>query len=248
MSARRFLLIPTVVLAMTFLACNLSAPAVAPDVDAVATLELSATLTPTPVVATLPPVPSSTPTLTPTLTPSPTPYGCEQPPDDMTRVKVGTGMILSQRTVWMLEHAQQLYGGPLDFMKAITQGSYSPGLSASFGTHDGGGAVDISVRDPSDWSHIYYEDMDLIILSLRRAGFAAWLRKQGDLYDNSPIHIHAIAVGDPELSPAAQEQLTGSAAYFRGFNGLPVDPPIADDFGGPIICPWMIEMGYSDLR
>jgi hypothetical protein len=157
-------------------------------------------------------------------------------------------MILNQRTVGMLEHAQQLYGGPVDFMKAVTQGSYHAGVSASFGTHDGGGAVDLSVRDPNDWNHIVYEDMDLIIQSLRRAGFAAWLRETGDLYEDSPIHIHAIAIGDPDLSEAAHIQLTGVEGYFRGFNGLPVDPPLPDTHGGPIICPWMIEMGYTDLR
>ncbi|MBN1311651.1 MAG: hypothetical protein JXB30_09545 [Anaerolineae bacterium] len=213
--------------------------------------DLIHTVTPSAVIATLPAVPSATSTLTLTLIPTftPTPYGCERPPDDMTRVKVKEDMILNQRTVWMLMHAQQLYGeGSYDYMKVITQGSYSPGVSASFGTHDGGGAVDLSARDPADWNHILYEEMDMIILSLRRAGFAAWLREQGDLYANSPIHIHAIAVGDPELSEAAREQLTGPAGYFRGFNGLPVDPPIPDNFGGPIICPWMIEMGYSDLQ
>lgn len=206
------------------------------------------TTTKTPVVATLSPAPSSTSTPTLTLTPSPTPFGCEQPPDDMTRVKVGDGMVLNRRTVLMLEHAQQLYGGSFELMKAITQGSYHSGVSASFGTHDGGGAVDLSVRDPNDWNHIVYEDMDAIIQSMRQAGFAAWVREIGDLYTDSPIHIHAIAIGDPDLSEAARTQLTGVEGYFRGFNGLPVDPPLPDTHGGPIICPWMIEMGYSDLR
>lgn len=208
----------------------------------------SSTATPTPVIATLTAAPSSTPTPTLTPTSSPTPFGCEHPPDDLTKVRAGDGMLLNQRTVWMLQHAQQLYGGTVDFMKAVTQGSYHAGVSASFGTHDGGGAVDLSVRDPNDWNHVVYEDMDLIILSLRRAGFAAWLRETGDLYENSPIHIHAIAIGDPDLSQAARDQLTGVEGYFRGFNGLPVDPPLPDTHGGPILCPWMIEMGYTDLR
>lgn len=242
--------IAVAVVGMLVLACNL--PGVMPPVQ-VEPLSLiqatpSPTFTPTPVIASLMPAPSSTPTSTLTATPSPTPFGCQRPPDDTTRVRVGEGMLLNQRTVWMLQHAQQLYGGSVDFMKAITQGSYHAGVSASFGTHDGGGAVDLSVRDPNDWNHVVYEEMDLIIHSLRRAGFAAWLRDTGDLYANSPVHIHAIAIGDPDLSEAASTQLMGVEGYFRGFNGLPVDPPIADNYGGPIVCPWMIEMGYSELE
>ena len=162
--------------------------------------------------------PASTPTATrtvtpfPTVTPSPisTPqaaaYVCQRPPDDYMRVSIREH-VLNQRTVSMLLTAQQLYGGPHDFMLAITQGSYTPGLSASFGTHDGGGAVDLSVRDLGDWFHILYEDMDAIILALRQAGFAAWVRDEGALYAGSPIHIHAIAIGDADLSQAAQDQL-----------------------------------------
>jgi hypothetical protein len=33
------------------------------------------------------------------------------------------------------------------------------------------------------------------------------------------MHIHAIAIGDSDLSPAAQEQLTGPAGYLRGYDG-----------------------------
>jgi len=35
-------------------------------------------------------------------------------------------------------------------------------------------------------------------------------------------HIHAIAIGDQELSAAANEQLVGESGYFRGYDGLPV--------------------------
>lgn len=201
----------------------------------------SPTFTPT----VLPPTATATPSQTPS--PTATPYGCERPPDDYTLVTVGE-FTLNQRTLWMLQRAQQLYGGSHDFIRAITQGSYSPGVSASFGTHDGGGAVDLSVRDLNDWHHILYEDMDAIVLALRQAGFAAWVRQPDVLYAGSPIHIHAIAIGDAHLSQAAQDQLTGPAGYFRGFNGLPVDPPQPDEYGGPYICPWMIEIGYNDLR
>jgi hypothetical protein len=74
------------------------------------------------------------------------------------------------------------------------------------------------------------------------------VREPDELYAGSPIHIHAIGVGDRDLSEAAQRQLTGPEGYFRGFNGLPLDPPAPDQWGEPILCPWMIEMGYQDLR
>jgi hypothetical protein len=165
----------------------------------------------------------------------------------MTRVALPGGYVLNQRTVSMLEQAQTLYGGTHDLLLAVTQGSYHTGVDASFGTHDGGGAVDLSLRDLQNFHHILTEEEDVLILALREAGFAAWVREQGVLYPDSPIHIHAIAVGDPELSPAAEDQLTGTVGYFRGMNGLP-DTPLPDAHGGPIVCPWMEALGYHDLR
>jgi hypothetical protein len=209
----------------------------------------TATSTPSPSpTPTLTPTPTDTPTLTPTLTPTATPLGCLQPPNDYTRVVVSPGIELNRRTLAMLEHAQALYGGPHNLLLAVTQGSYNPGEVASFGTHDGGGALDLSVLDLATASRVLTEEIDPILRALRRAGFAAWLRAQGELYPGSPIHIHAIAIGDAELSPAAARQLTGPEGYFRGFNGIPVDPPLPDLYGGPDLCPWMLEMGYADVR
>jgi hypothetical protein len=243
---------PIILAALLALACNLPVIAAregapgSPN-DQPAAIEPSAT--PSPIWATAtPPAPTitATPTATPseTPTPAPTPYGCLRPPDDYTRVVID-GMTFNQRTLWMLDRAQMLYGGPHDFRRALTQGSYNPGeVSASFGTHDGGGALDLSVRDLTNWNNVLYDEFDAIILALRQAGFAAWVREVGVLYENSPIHIHAIAIGDAELSEAAQGQLTGPAGYFYGYNGLPVDPPLPDEYGGPYVCPWMVEMGY----
>ena len=193
-------------------------------------------------------LPSPTATLPPSSTPEP--IGCQQPPDDYTRVKVN-GSILNQRTLAMLVHAQELYGGELEITgHAITQGSYTNDVSASFGTHEGGGAVDLSVLRRGTYT-VLWDDIEPLIHALRLAGFAAWLREYGELYPNSPIHIHAIAIGDKELSPAAQDQLTGPAGYFRGYDGLPVPKhgtPKSDRYGGPILCQWMIDLGYQDLR
>ena len=205
----------------------------------------------------IPPTASETPSPTPTwtLVPSPTstpePLGCQKPPEDYTRVEVNSGQIINQRTLAMLSHAKELYGGELDITGyAITQGSYSDALSASFGTHSGGGAVDLSVLREGTYT-VLWEDINPLLHALRVAGFAAWLREYGELHTDSPIHIHAIAIGDAELSPAAAEQLTGEAGYFRGYSGLPVAMYGAltpDRYGGPILCQWMIDLGYRDFR
>lgn len=161
------------------------------------------------------------------------------------------GWTLNQRTLAMLAHAQELYGGELELTgHAITQGSYHDNGAASFGTHLGGGAVDLSVMRRGTYT-VLWDEVESLIHALRVAGFAAWLREYGELYADSPIHIHAIAIGDQELSVAATEQLTGDAGYFRGYTGLPVGmygPPAPDRYGGPILCQWMIDLGYQDLR
>jgi hypothetical protein len=191
---------------------------------------------------------SATPIPLPTSTPEP--MGCLKPPDDYTRIEIN-GWTVNQRTLAMLTHAQQLYGGELEIAgHGLTQGSYHDNGSASFGTHLGGGAVDLSVMRRGTYT-VLWEDVEPLIHALRVAGFAAWLREYGELYTDSPIHIHAIAIGDHELSPAAEEQLTGSAGYFWGYSGLPVEmygPPTLDRYGGPILCQWMIDLDYHDLR
>ena len=172
---------------------------------------------------------------------------CPRPPDDYARVEVN-GELLNARTVWLLTRATALYDGPGDLLR-VTQGGYTEGQATSFGTHAGGGAVDISIRNPANPAEILWDEADAMVLALRRAGFAAWYRAPGDLGPGSPAHIHAIAVGDRELSPAAIEQLTGTSGYFRGLDGLPAEygGPHPDRHGGPILCAWMIDLGYSEL-
>ncbi len=193
--------------------------------------------------------PTSIPaTRTPAATSFVEPVGCLRPPDDYTRITIGNA-VLNQRTFWMLQRAQELYGGTIPITGAgITQGSYNPGgVSASFGTHDGGGAVDLTVRNiPYDWS-IKWEDIPHMIDALRLAGFAAFYR---DEREGLPPHIHAIAIGDAELSPAAAEQLTGFYGYFRGYDGYPRDNgvPLTPRYGSVVICQWMLDMGYRDMR
>lgn len=203
-------------------------------------------VTDTQTLPTLTPTPTASPSVTPTLEP----LGCQKPLEDYTRVEVN-GQILNQRTLAMLAHAQELYGGEQELTGyAITQGSYTAGVSASFGTHAGGGAVDLSILRRDTYT-VLWDDVDPLLRALRTAGFAAWLREPDELYAGSPIHIHAIAIGDQELSVAAEEQLTGAAGYFRGYSGLPFaadSVPTPDRYGGPIFCQWMFDLGYRDLR
>lgn len=197
--------------------------------------------------ASLTPFPTITPTHTPVVTNMPE-GACVRPPENYERVNIGAA-VLNQRTYWMLQQAQALYGGTIPITGAgITQGSYNPGgVTASFGTHDGGGVVDLTVRNiPYDYS-IKWDDLPRLIEALRLAGFAAFYR---DEREGLSPHIHAIAIGDTELSPAAAEQLTGYYGYFRGFDGYPREDGIPREsyYGELIICQWMLEMGYRDMR
>lgn len=208
-------------------------------------------------------IPSSThtPTAIPQpikITPSPTPTEviisisgnnvlCLQPSENYDRLEMN-GHIINQRTYEMLAYAQTLYDGEIDLTgDAITQGSYTNAVEASFGTHAGGGAVDISVMAQGTYV-ILYGEIPNLIHALRVAGFAAWYRDFNELYEVSPPHIHAIAIGDRELSITAREQLAGPFGYFWGYNGLPTEDklPIRDPHGGPIVCDWMIEKGYPN--
>lgn len=115
------------------------------------------------------------------------------------------GRTVNRRTADMLALAARWAGVTI----SLTQGSYNAGgVSASAGTHDGGGAVDINVNN---WSS---STRAKVVLALRKAGFAAWLRTpaQGFAY-----HIHAIAIGDVEASRGAKNQVQ---SYFNGRNGL----------------------------
>ena len=121
------------------------------------------------------------------------------------------GEVLNKRTADMLKRAEQRLGYDLN----VVQGSYNQGgVSASAGTHDGGGAVDISVRNLTN------KQKKAAVHTLREVGFAAWYRdsSQGPWSD----HIHAIAIGDPEMSAGAASQVR---AYFAGLNGLASQGP-----------------------
>lgn len=130
------------------------------------------------------------------------------PPEDYRRVDF-RGATVSVRTRALLERAEALsarLGGPSRF--SLSQGSYHPGYSKSGHTHDRGGAVDVRVDGKSR------EQQLSMVKALRSAGFAAWLRGPAD---GMAPHIHAVALGDRELSPAARHQVD---EYGDGGDGL----------------------------
>jgi hypothetical protein len=241
-------------LALVFLAA--CAPPRQPDRLPTLTVTLTSTVQPTVTRVTVTPK-SSTPTPLPTatFTPLPSPtlnatprLACQKPPDDYQRVTIGKQTI-NARTLWMLQLAQALYQGRGDPLN-VTQGSYVDAVAASFGTHAGGGAVDISVRVKDHPDRLLdANEMAELVIALRQAGFAAWARLPGDLSPATATHIHAIAVGDRELSEAARRQLDGPEGYFRGLNGIPPEngSPQPDRDGGPIECEWMKDLGFHAL-
>lgn len=116
------------------------------------------------------------------------------------------GKTFNTRTAAMLSEAQRLSGVKL----SVTQGSYNAGgVSASAGTHDGGGAGDLSVKG------LTATQRTNIVTAMRRVGFAAWYRtpSQGPW----AAHIHFEAISDTDLSVGAQHQV---GDYCLGLNGL----------------------------
>jgi peptidoglycan hydrolase-like protein with peptidoglycan-binding domain len=114
------------------------------------------------------------------------------------------GRQVNTRTADMLRAAD----ATLSWSLTLTQGSYTSANSGSAGTHDGGGVVDIGVSSMTTTQRWQ------TVRALRTVGFAAWLRtpEQGFAY-----HIHAAAVSDPDMAPAARDQIHD---YYFGRNGL----------------------------
>ncbi|MFI6133676.1 peptidoglycan-binding protein [Micromonospora sp. NPDC051141] len=139
------------------------------------------------------------------------------------------GVQVNTRTRSMLLEAERLLGRQL----GLTQGSYNTGVGASAGTHDGGGALDISVSGLSSATRTD------VLRRLRTVGFAAWYRTpdQGDW----GYHIHAIALADTDQSTGAQNQ---AGDYYLGRNGLANRAP--DD--GPVVSPKRTWEEYQRAR
>lgn len=131
--------------------------------------------------------------------------------NDGSRTDSYGGKRVNTRTKNMLQAADNLLPR---WNFSLVQGSYNPGgVSASAGTHDGGGVVDVSVAGLSTTQR--WEE----VKALRTVGFAAWLRTP---VEGFAYHIHAVAISDPDLwskdgSHTARDQVCD---YWRGRNGL----------------------------
>lgn len=113
----------------------------------------------------------------------------------------GTPKKVDWKTRAALEEAERR----LDYPLTIVQGSYNAGgVSASAGTHDGGGVVDLLAWD---WQRK--------VRVLRAIGFAAWYRPA--IPGLWGAHIHAVLIDHGRLAPSAARQVT---AYRSGRDGL----------------------------
>lgn len=124
------------------------------------------------------------------------------------------GVTLNGRTIEMVNQAERWakqHGVPGGW--PLFQGSYHSGTSASAGTHDGGGALDMNTAGLSA------KQIRTVVEAMRRAGFAAWHRAAPAWADD---HIHAIAIGDRDLSSGARSQVR---EYFAGGDGLTGSAP-----------------------
>lgn len=110
------------------------------------------------------------------------------------------GKVVDKFTDSQLTKAEKKLGYEL----TIIQGSYNSGVAASAGTHDGGGAVDLS---PYDWKRK--------CRVLRKLGFAAWHRPTLPGVWNE--HIHAIQYDNAKLSSGAVSQ---KYQYYNHTDGL----------------------------
>lgn len=139
---------------------------------------------------------------------------------------------INMRTKVMLQNAERyLKQLGVNHKFTIVQGSYNKGVTASGGTHDRGGALDISIRRNG---RVPSRSVQLkMVKALRMAGFAAWSRGVGN--DSFSPHIHAIAIGDRQLSSQARAQVR---AFFNGRNGLSGNGRDADRAIGRPIPSW----------
>jgi len=114
---------------------------------------------------------------------------------------------LDDRTAKMM--AEVAKNTPDNLYVKPTQGSYNTSVSASAGTHAGGGAIDLAAKDLTS------KQRKTLVYEMRRVGFAAWLRTPAQ--SNWPYHVHAIAIGCKDLSDGAKAQVV---AYKQNRNGL----------------------------
>lgn len=147
-------------------------------------------------IPTIPKPPSATKTTTKTVT-----YAAP------THRHVWRGVVLNAMTIYAMNLVEKALG----HMVIPMQGSYNTSVSASAGTHSGGGAIDLRPYDT-----------ERVVRAMRAVGFAAWHRPYN--WDNAGgiEHIHAVLIGCPDLAPAAAKQVI---KYRQRLNGLANNAP-----------------------
>ena len=125
----------------------------------------------------------------------------------------GRPLIVDDRTLAKLRLAEKRLGHTF----TIVQGSWlgSDGATASAGTHDAGGVIDLRIWDLPAAGLTPWQ----ALIQLRRAGLIAWHRTDAQGFDP---HIHAVDYGNPDLAPAAAAQVR---AWEAGRNGLASGAP-----------------------
>lgn len=125
---------------------------------------------------------------------------------DLGKDPSGRPLVINRRTKAMLEVVERKIGRKL----IIVQGSFMAGKAAkaSGPTHDRAGVVDIRTKDQTA------PQQAETLLELRKVGFAAFHRTTKQKFSD---HIHAVAIGDPDLDPSAAKQVE---EYKQGMDGL----------------------------
>lgn len=138
------------------------------------------------------------------------------------------GKTVDNLTDAALRECERRLGYPL----TIVQGSYNAGrVTASAGTHDGGGVVDLA---PWDWRRK--------VRVLRDVGFAAWHRPAiPGLWGE---HIHAVLMSNKKLATSAAVQVSD---YKQGRNGLANNAPDDDPYR-PNPLPWFTLPAPAQLH
>lgn len=126
------------------------------------------------------------------------------------------GVRVDGRTLSALEWVDQRFHDETGKRVELAQGSYNAGgVSASAGTHDGGGVVDCRTVP------LTKEQRTRLVHLLKRAGFAAWYRPAAPGVWGE--HVHACLIGTKPgtyhrtMSAGARRQVD---AFLAGRDGL----------------------------
>jgi hypothetical protein len=118
----------------------------------------------------------------------------------------GRPIVVNRRMLAMLDEVERRCG----VRPTIVQGAYRAGngASASAGTHDGGGVLDLRT-----WN-LTVAERNLWAATARLVGWIVWYRTPAQGFDP---HMHVIAKGDADLSDDAQAQVVDAS---HGLDGL----------------------------